>query len=297
MQLGRVSEDLWTLKLAPQMIGKGQQAYAAMNTTDAADYRKVKEAILRRYDINEETYRQRFRSGQKKAGEAYGELAVRLHDLASKWLAGCGTVEEVLERLVVEQLANTMPTEIRVWVAERKPRTGAEAGRLVDDYLQARRHVRQGIQGTAKERSTGGAGEPRKCHRCGSEDHLKRDCPVKEGSGGAGNPPRSATGKSGNLVKCYNCKRFGHMNCPEKASYFVKDGWGRSVARAGRVEGAAVSDILLDTGCTRTMVRSDLVAEENLLPGEAVTVLCAHGDTVLYPLARDTINVEGLRWR
>ena len=87
------------------------------------------------------------------------------------------------------------------------------------------------------------------------------------------------------------------MNCPEKASYFVKDGWGQSVARAGRVEGTAVLDILLDTGCTHTMVRSDLVAEENLLPGEAVTVLCAHGDTVLYPLARDTINVEGLRWR
>ena len=81
-----------------------------------------------------EFYRQRFRSGQKKAGEAYGELAVRLHDLARKWLAGCGTVEEVLERLVVEQLANTMPTEIRVWVAERKPQTGAEAGRLADDY-------------------------------------------------------------------------------------------------------------------------------------------------------------------
>ena len=84
------------------------------------------------------------------------------------------------------------------------------------------------------------------------------------------------------------------MNCPEKARYFVKDGWGRSVARAGRVEGTEVSDILLDTGCTRTMVRSDLVAEENLIPGEAVTVLCAHGDTVLYPLARVTIHVEGI---
>lgn len=84
------------------------------------------------------------------------------------------------------------------------------------------------------------------------------------------------------------------MNCPEKASYYVKDGWGRSVARAGRVEGTAVSDILLDTGCTCTMVQSDLVAKENLIPGEAVTVLCAHGDTVLYPLARVTIDVEGI---
>ena len=83
------------------------------------------------------------------------------------------------------------------------------------------------------------------------------------------------------------------MNCPGKASYFVKDGWGQTVARPGRVEGIAVSDILLDTGCTLMMVRSDLVGK-NLIPGEAVTVLCAHGDTALYPLARVIINVEGI---
>ena len=82
------------------------------------------------------------------------------------------------------------------------------------------------------------------------------------------------------------------MNYPEEARSFIKDGWGRMVARPGRAEGTAVSDILLDTGCTCTMVRSDLVGKKNLIPGEAVTVLCAHGDTAIYPLARVTINVE-----
>ena len=51
------------------------------------------------------------------------------------------TVEEVLEKLVVEQLVNTMPAELRIWVAERKPKTGLEAGRLAKDYLQARRNA------------------------------------------------------------------------------------------------------------------------------------------------------------
>ena len=37
------------------------------------------------------------------------ELAARLRDLAGKWMAEGHTVEEVLEKLVVEQLANTMP--------------------------------------------------------------------------------------------------------------------------------------------------------------------------------------------
>ena len=99
------------------------------------------------------------------------------------------------------------------------------------------------------------------------------------------------------MVKCFNCRKFGHvsMHCPERASYFCGDSRGQSVARAGLVEGTAVSDILLDTGCTRTMVRRDLIPEENLLPGEAVTVVCAHGDTALYPLARVKIDVEGLK--
>ena len=33
------------------------------------------------------------------------------------------------------------------------------------------------------------------------------------------------------------------------------------------MEGTAVSDILLDTGCTRTMVKGDLVPENNLFTG------------------------------
>ena len=45
------------------------------------------------------------------------------------------------------------------------------------------------------------------------------------------------------------------MNCLEKASYCGMHGGRRSVMRRGSVEGVAVSDtILLDTGCTQTMV-------------------------------------------
>ena len=51
------------------------------------------------------------------------------------------------------------------------------------------------------------------------------------------------------------------------------------------VEGQEVADILLDTGCSRALVRRDLVNEEKMLEGEAVKIRYAHGDTVLYPLA------------
>ena len=37
--------------------GKAMAAYAALTAEDAVVYEKVKEAILRRYEISEETYR------------------------------------------------------------------------------------------------------------------------------------------------------------------------------------------------------------------------------------------------
>ena len=54
-----------------------------------------------------------------------------------------------------------------------------------------------------------------------------------------------------------------------------------------------LNDILLDTECSRTLVRSDLVDKKKLLEREAITIQCAHGDTVLYPLAQVELQVEG----
>ena len=51
-----VSVEHWSFKLAPQLTGKAQQAYAALQPDEAKTYEMVKVAILRRYNINEETY-------------------------------------------------------------------------------------------------------------------------------------------------------------------------------------------------------------------------------------------------
>ena len=61
----------------------------------------------------------------------------------------------------------------------------------------------------------------------------------------------------------------------------------------GLVEGRAVSDIILDTGCTKSIVRSDLVSIEAVTrANQAVTIPWAHGDTVLYPLATIPVEVD-----
>ena len=103
-------KEKWAVKLVPYLTGKAQAAYAAMSIMESNDYEKVKEAILKRYDITEETYRQRFRSTKKSREESYKEMYVRLKDLFKKWTKpDRKTVEEIMEVIIMEQLVDTMP--------------------------------------------------------------------------------------------------------------------------------------------------------------------------------------------
>lgn len=95
-------------------------------------------------------------------------------------------------------------------------------------------------------------------------------------------------------VRCFNCNKVGHMSF--ECLLFCRGDLGSEVTRPGIVR---VSDIVLDTGCSCTMVKKELVDGEKNLEGRAMTVHCAHGDTVLYPLAQMELKVDRVscRWR
>ena len=46
-------------------------------------------------------------------------------------------MEQIVEKIVTEQLLNIMPVDLQVWVGERKPANEVEAGQLADNYVQA----------------------------------------------------------------------------------------------------------------------------------------------------------------
>lgn len=147
--------------MAPLLTAKAQAAYACMDVEKIGDYDELKAAILRRYDINEETYRQRFRSYRKQADESYGELSIRLKDLFYKWVQPkTRTKEEVSEAMILEQLLDIMPPELKVWMRERKPRSLKEASEMADNYVAARKSKK----------------DKRFCATCGKAGHIARFC-------------------------------------------------------------------------------------------------------------------------
>ena len=106
-----------------------------MDHAHATEYDAVKAAILRRYEINKKTYRQRFRSAKRNTGEMQAELVIRLQDAARKWLKDCSTMDKVLDVIVLIRAVCQHTGPGRSYLGERAEaadecRSGPARGRL-----------------------------------------------------------------------------------------------------------------------------------------------------------------------
>ena len=282
MTAHKVDKGRWPHYLAPQLTGKAQLAFAALPVSDSADYDAIKTAVLIRYDINEDSYKNRFRSSKRKEGETNREFGVRMMDSLTKWLKEHKTVDQVHQVLGIEQFLSSLPVEKRLWLVERKPKTCLQAGEWLDEYEQARRQDVRLLK--PRDKAPG--------KESGEGD---RDAGPKESQLEYRSPQRQ-------LPRCYNCHKMGHVasRCPKNAATFfggrakqskVKEGHSL-VWKTGYVEGREVKDIVLDTGAARTLVRDDLVPRNKFLK-KCVAVQCVHGDEVSYPLAKVEVVVDG----
>ena len=65
-----VKQERLAFKLAPCLSVKADKAYAALPVVDTSNYIKLKEAILRHYNIMNESYHQHFRSVKLNKGKS-----------------------------------------------------------------------------------------------------------------------------------------------------------------------------------------------------------------------------------
>ena len=139
----KVAENLkwpkehWTLLLQSVVIGKAREIYTQLSLEQSSDYDKVKELILKSYELVPEAYRQKFRNCRKENDQTHVEFARTKEQLFDRWCSSkkIGSDYPKLRQLMlVEEFKRCINSDVKSFLNEKEVETLEKAARFADDY-------------------------------------------------------------------------------------------------------------------------------------------------------------------
>ena len=79
-------KNVWVAYLSALLKGRALDVYDRLSTEDAADYDKLKDALLKNFDMTERGFRKKFRYSRPERSETFIQFSSRLCSYLNKWL-------------------------------------------------------------------------------------------------------------------------------------------------------------------------------------------------------------------
>ena len=79
-------KSVWAAYLSALLKGRALDVYDRLSVDDAADYEKLKEALLKNFDMTERGFRKKFRYERPEKSETFIQFSSRLRSYLNKWL-------------------------------------------------------------------------------------------------------------------------------------------------------------------------------------------------------------------
>ena len=76
----------WDKNLSALLKSRALDVYDRLSTEDAADYHKLKDALLKNFDMTERGFRKKFRYSRPERSETFPQFSSRLCSYLKKWL-------------------------------------------------------------------------------------------------------------------------------------------------------------------------------------------------------------------
>ena len=135
--------DGWAVNVSSLLTGKGLTVYASMLAEEANDYQKLKCALLRSYDLNEDGYRHRFRETRPDNTETASQFIPKLQIYFGRWLAMAKVDkinEELRDLMLKEQFLSVCHEDLATFLRERMPELKSieKMARSAERYVDAR---------------------------------------------------------------------------------------------------------------------------------------------------------------
>lgn len=210
-----IHEDSWACHIAPRLTGKAREAYTSLPVESLNSYSELKRAILARYQLNAETYRQKFRNSTKENNESYEEWGVRLKSFLERWLDTAGVKSgespDFQELILIEQALEQIPKELGIWLREKQPKGLTELTKLADEYVSVR-----GIKYSGPSQSRYRFNQ--NASKSNQQPVVKQSAPdIKINSSVKGNANRA----------CFICGNTAHLayQCPQRVNKDNSSQW------------------------------------------------------------------------
>ena len=206
----------WATNLSALLSGKALEVYSRLSAEDAVVYERLRDALLKRYQLTEEGFRLKFRNSKQEVGETAGQFVLRLNSYLSRWME-LGDVTETFENLrdlfLREQFLAVSNKNLVLFLKERKIKSLEEMVGLAEQYLEAHsitevsgqsfqarkgdgksENVKRYYNGgqTVDEKGQLKEYRERQCYGCGKKDHFIKSCPFKMSAKVSGNTKAAA---------------------------------------------------------------------------------------------------------
>ena len=260
-----IKDDQYAIILGGLLTGKAVDIYTSLPPNVTSDYQLLKKALLRGYSKTPASYRSDFRNAKIKAGETYNQFSIHLGRLFDFWVDACNVSKDynsLRDFMLYDQLMSSVPPDLRVYVKEQNVSTLTEAVTLADNWASAHNSYPKTNSGDKGKRvvetkaATPGPSAPKrdltkvKCHQCGEMGHYKSHCP-----------------KNPAAFKQYSSSLQEH-----KVGFCFDTKESKKYVTAGTVNGAWVSTILRDTGCSCVIVSDNVLPDADIDRAEKVRV-------------------------
>ncbi|XP_060071526.1 histone-lysine N-methyltransferase, H3 lysine-79 specific-like [Ylistrum balloti] len=310
----------WATNLGALLKGRALDVYTRLPVEQSFDFDILKTALLKRFEMTEEGYRNRFHTCRPESGESFTQFGVRLDSYIERWreMSNTAKIYEGLKDLIVrDQFLQSFAPELVLWLKERSTKLLGEIAKFADQYSEARgnkgslvKHKNAGKNpshgpkreqsDTPESSSSANANvkdkekkKPRQCFICRSTDHIAYNCPKKSGT----NRVSMVTGTDQHRHRARNRKKkpdtleYDEVVVDREMSdevHKTDQSQGRMPVVEGLV-GRQVVTVLRDTGCSGVVLKQSLATQDQLT-GDTKTCTLADGSLLQVPIAKVMVD-------
>ena len=135
-------KENWCMSFSSLLTGRALKVFCRLSESKAIDYDRVKEVLQKRYNLIEDGYRQKFRTGTPEDGENLDMFIVRLKTYLERWMKLSETPQTydgLGDLCMREQSLDASPVDLSTYMRERKLPTLDDVAQSADLFLTARK--------------------------------------------------------------------------------------------------------------------------------------------------------------